>query len=131
MPTITEDFKHTGQAVRDTAAGLLREAAALSHTALESETADRIGPGDCASIVRIPASVHLATRDERLDLAVDALIDLAEAQQVVTIQGGAAATSLNGRDELENAVEVWLWMEHAGGERSAMLSFDGAPAAAF
>ena len=42
MPTITEDFKHTGQAVRDTAAGLLREAAALSHTALESETAEQV-----------------------------------------------------------------------------------------
>jgi hypothetical protein len=98
---------------------------------LESETADRIGPGSCASILRVPASVHLATRDERLDVTVDALIDLAETEQLITIQGGAAAASLNGRDQLEDSVEVWLWMEQQGGERTATLTFDGAPAASF
>jgi hypothetical protein len=101
-------------------------------TELESDTADRIGPGDCVSILRVPASVHVATRDERLDVTVDALIDLAEAEQVVTIQGGAATMSLNGRAPLESTVEVWLWMEQqADGERTAMLTLDGAPAASF
>ena len=98
-------------------------------TELESETADRIGPGNCASIVRIPASVHATTRDERLDVTVAALIDLAG--EVATIQGGAAVTSLNGRDSLEAEVEVWLWMEQRDDERAGTLSFGDMPAAAF
>jgi hypothetical protein len=98
-------------------------------TELESDTADRIGPGMCAPIVRVPANVHVATRDERLDVAVGALIDLAD--EVVTIQGGAAVTSLNGRDPPGEVVEVWLFMELTDGERTFALSFDGNPAASF
>jgi hypothetical protein len=97
--------------------------------ALESETADRIGPGDCASIIRIPANVRAKTRDGRLDITVGALIDLTD--EVVTVQGGAAVTSLNGRDPLEEEVEVWLWMEQRDDERTGQLSFGGTPAAAF
>lgn len=96
---------------------------------LEIETADRIGPGDCASIVRVPASVHLRTRDERIDLTVGALIDLAD--EVVTIQGGAAVTSLDGREQLDEVVEVWLWMQQTDDERTGELSFGGTPAATF
>ena len=98
---------------------------------LDSDLADRIGPGDCASIVRIPASVHLTTSDERLDLTLGALIDLAEAEEVVTIQGGDAVTSLNGRDEVDELIEVWVWMEQTDDERVGELSFGGTPAAAF
>jgi hypothetical protein len=98
-------------------------------TELESESADRIGPGECTPIVRVPARVHVKTRDERLDVSVGALIDLAG--EVVTIQGGDAVESLNGRDPLAEEVEVWLWMEHADGERVGTLSFGGTPAAEF
>ena len=100
-------------------------------TELDRETADRIGPADCPSIVRVPASVHLATRDERLDLGVDALIDVAEDEEAVTLQGGAAVMSLNGRDQLEEVVEVWLWMSQMGVVRMGEVSFGGTPAAAF
>lgn len=98
-------------------------------TELESAMADRIGPGDCQPIVRVPARVHLQTHDERLDLRVGAWIDLAG--EVATIQGGAAVESLNGRDPLEDEIEVWLWMEQSDGERTGMLSFGGTPAAEF
>ena len=96
---------------------------------LESETADRIGPGDCASLWRVPANVHVKTRDDRLDLTVGASIDLAN--EVVTIQGGAAVTSLNGSDSLEDEVEVWLWVEQTDGGRVGELSVGGTPAAEF
>jgi hypothetical protein len=98
-------------------------------TELDGDTADRIGPGKCAPIVRVPASVHVTTQDERLDVTVGALIDLAE--EVVTIQGGASVTSLNGRDPPGDVVEVWLFMELTDGERTGALSFGGNPAASF
>lgn len=42
MATITEDLKRTGTTVREAATGLLREAAALSHAAMDNDVAEEL-----------------------------------------------------------------------------------------
>lgn len=96
---------------------------------LETDTADRVGPHPCQPIVRVPVAIQVSTADGRIDLVVRGLADVAG--DVVTMQGGAHVTSLNGRDQLEAETEVWLWIEPTTEGLSGELTLDGLPAAAF
>jgi hypothetical protein len=96
---------------------------------LATATADRLGPHPCQPVVRVPVAIPISTADGRIDLVVHGLADVAG--DVVTMQGGAHVTSLNGRDQLEAETEVWLWIEQTADSFGGELSLDGIPVAAF
>jgi hypothetical protein len=95
----------------------------------EGETADRLGPYDCAETVRVPARIHASTGDGRIDVTVPGFIDLTDGSALVF--GFAGVTSLNGRDPLAAEVQLSIWMELRGSVLTGDVSIDGEPAASF